>query len=91
MSEDDIAKAIDTQSKNQKEFTDIFEKIEDVMNDTGAQQQRTTNRLVRYGWGRREFRGRPGPQPGTSQREGRTALSYRLLSPHLPWAYRRPD
>jgi exoribonuclease R len=32
MSEDDIAKAIDTQSKNQKEFTDIFEKIEDVMN-----------------------------------------------------------
>jgi hypothetical protein len=32
MSEVDIAKAIDTQSKNQKDFSDIFEKIEDVMN-----------------------------------------------------------
>ncbi len=32
MSDDDIAKAIDTQSRNLEDFSDIFDKIEDVMN-----------------------------------------------------------
>jgi hypothetical protein len=32
MSEDSMAKDIDTQSKNLKDFSDIFEKIEDLTN-----------------------------------------------------------